>query len=195
MRDLQSKIHCEVRGNSCSGSSRSTQGHSIKSPRARAGKIELRETCCFHSAGWITCSNKYVWLGFFHGFRLFAILSLICMNTFVKENCFMQMYSSWRTCDTEKCCWASNALSGAWQKARGAGSLLLQTRHFTAFPDVFGRCRLSLIPYLQNKDQPVKKNWMCVALLKFYILARRNQRLRHGHAGKAGTQQDKCAHD
>lgn len=51
IRDLQSKIHCEVRGNSCSGSSRSTQGHTIKSSRASAGKIELRETCCFHSAG------------------------------------------------------------------------------------------------------------------------------------------------
>lgn len=47
----------------------------------------------------------------------------------------------------------------------------------------------------RTKISPLKKNWMCVALLKFYILARRNQRLRHGHAGKAGTQQDKCVHD
>lgn len=46
------------------------------------------------------------------------------------------MYSSWGTCDTV------DALSGAWQKARGAASFLLQTMHFTAFPDVF-RCRLS----------------------------------------------------
>lgn len=41
---------------------------------------------------------------FFHGFRLFTNSSLICMNVFVRGNCFIQIYSSWGACDTEKCC-------------------------------------------------------------------------------------------